>query len=212
MLALSSSAATSFVPQFARTNTITMAADSFDPAAFAKGLPGATAPLGFFDPLGFCGGEASESRVRFLREAEVKHGRVAMLAALGFLVGENFHPLFGGEINVPSYVAFQATPLQDYWKWVVAVIGLIEIGSVNTLYFPLAIQWRDGKRNVFFRPWQTRESHSPGDLGFDPLGWKPAEAEDLKMMQAKELNNGRAAMVGIAGMVAQELVSGGKLF
>jgi hypothetical protein len=30
-------------------------------------------------------------------------------------------------------------------------------------------------------------------------------------MQSKELNNGRTAMIGIAGMVAQELASGAKL-
>merc|ERR1712224_800128 len=34
----------------------------------------------------------------FYREVELKHGRVAMLAALGFLVGEQYHPLFGGDI------------------------------------------------------------------------------------------------------------------
>ena len=31
-------------------------------------------------------------------------------------------------------------------------------------------------------------------------------------MQTKELNNGRLSMIGVAGMVAQELVSGEKLF
>ena len=38
--------------------------------------------------------------MKFYREVELKHGRVAMLASLGFLVGEQFHPLFGGDINV----------------------------------------------------------------------------------------------------------------
>ena len=51
----------------------------------------------------------------------------------------------------------------------------------------------------------------PGDLGFDPLGLKPTNDKDLKSMATKELNNGRLAMVGIAGMVAQELVSGMKI-
>ena len=31
-------------------------------------------------------------------------------------------------------------------------------------------------------------------------------------METKELNHGRAAMIGIAGMVAQELATGAKLF
>ena len=51
----------------------------------------------------------------------------------------------------------------------------------------------------------------PGDLGFDPLGLKPTNDKDLKSMATKELNNGRLAMIGIAGMVAQELVSGMKI-
>lgn len=68
-------------------------------------------PLGFFDPAGFSK-EASEGRIKFYREVEIKHGRVAMLAALGFPIAEIYHPLFGGDIDVPSYVAFQETPLQ----------------------------------------------------------------------------------------------------
>merc|ERR1712127_141311 len=50
-------------------------------------MPGALAPMGFFDPLGFAA-KADEQTLRCYREAEVTHGRVAMLAVLGFLVGE----------------------------------------------------------------------------------------------------------------------------
>ena len=51
-----------------------------------------------------------------------------MLAALGILVGENFHPLFGGNIDVPAYVAFQQTPLEKFWFAVVALeLSLIHI-------------------------------------------------------------------------------------
>merc|ERR1712087_723027 len=103
-------------------------------------------PLGYFDPLGFSTGDASEGKIRFYREAELKHGRVAMLASLGFLVGEQFHPLFGGDIDVPSYIAFQETPLQPAWQAVLYVIGAIELFSVATFKFPIAIEWRDGKR------------------------------------------------------------------
>jgi len=78
-----------------------------------KDMAGITAPLGFFDPVGFSN-DASENKIRFYREVELKHGRVAMLAALGFLVGEQFHPLWGGNIDVPSYIAFQETPLQPF--------------------------------------------------------------------------------------------------
>ena len=179
-------------------------------ALSAKDLPGVTAPLDYFDPLGFCNG-VDEGRIRFYREVEVKHGRVAMLAALGFVVGENFHPLFGGNIDVPSYIAFQQTPLQEFWRYVMFAIGLLELVSVSSFEFPVAIEWSDGQRRVFPRLWQVRASHKLGDFGFDPMGLKPTTEAELKAMQSKELNNGRAAMIGIAGMVAQELASGAKL-
>ena len=38
------------------------------------------------------------------------------------------------------------------------------------------------------------------------------DPKKFKDMQTKEINNGRLAMIGIAGMVAQELVTGAKLF
>merc|ERR1719305_1407577 len=97
----------------------------------AKQMAGVTAPLGFFDPVGFCSAEGiTEGKLCFYREVELKHGRVAMLASLGFLIGEQFHPLWGGNIDVPSYIAFQQTPLQTFWPAVVAAIAVPEIFSV----------------------------------------------------------------------------------
>ena len=52
-----------------------------------------------------------------------------------------------------------------------------------------------------------REMYYPGDLGFDPLGLKPTDAAGFAKMQTKELQNGRLAMLGVAGMCAQELVN-----
>ena len=51
-----------------------------------------------------------------------------------------------------------------------------------------------------------------GELKFDPLGFKPKDAVKLKEMQTKEINNGRLAMIGMAGLVVQELISGNKIF
>lgn len=66
------------------------------PLEIMKSMPGITGPLDFFDPLGYCSADdVTEGKVRFYREAELKHGRVAMLAAFGFALGEQFHPLFG---------------------------------------------------------------------------------------------------------------------
>ena len=57
-----------------------------------------------------------------------------------------------------------------------------------------------------------REGDLPGDLGFDPMGLKPKGEAELLAMQNKELNNGRLAMLAIAGMTAQELVTGQQNF
>merc|ERR1712224_875367 len=159
-------------------------------------MGGITGPLGFFDPIGYAA-TTPQGKIAFYREVEVKHGRVAMLAALGFLVGENFHPLFGGDIDVPAIYAFQETPLQAFWPAVVAAIAIPEIFSVFTFNEP-SDYFKDGP--------------VAGDLGFDPLGLKPKDPEEFKEMQTKELNNGRLAMIAAAGMIAQELATGQKLF
>eukprot|EP00970_Alexandrium_tamarense_P010408 scaffold2107_cov192-Alexandrium_tamarense.AAC.35 len=52
----------------------------------------------------------------------------------------------------------------------------------------------------------------PGDVGFDPLGLKPKDADEFATMATKELQNGRLAMLGAAGMIAQELTNGEEIF
>ena len=171
----------------------------FNSEVFAQSLAGIAGPFGFFDPAGFTK-DKSEGKIRFLREVELKHSRVAMLASVGFLVAEKFHPLFGGNIDVPSYIAFQETPLQTFWPAVVMLIAVAEVFSVFTFENPFGGE-----------PWAISKDHMPGDLGFDPLGLKPTNTVELKEMQTKELNNGRLAMIAVAGMVGQELASGAKL-
>merc|ERR1719443_1253070 len=165
-------------------------------------LAGITAPLGFFDPIGLST-TVTGGKLLFYREVELKHGRVAMLAALGILVGEQFHPLFGGDIDVPAAFAFQQTPLEAFWPAVVAAIAIPEIYSVFSFKEP-------GLKSA--NQWTIREDHEPGNLGFDPLGLKPTDPNELKEMQTKELNNGRLAMIATAGMIAQELATGQKIF
>jgi len=165
-----------------------------------KEMSGITGPLGFFDPAGFSNG-ISDGRLRFYREVELKHGRLGMLAALGFLVAEQWHPLFGGDIDVPSYLAFQQTPLETFWGLVVGSIAIAEIYSVFTFNNPAGGE-----------PWSIREDHKEGDYLFDPLNLAPTDPEEFKQMRNKELNNGRLAMLAAAGMISQELVTGQKLF
>lgn len=167
-------------------------------------LAGITAPTGYFDPLGLAT-TVTGGKLLFYREVELKHGRVAMLAALGMVVGEQYHPLFGGDIDVPSYIAFQQTPLENFWPAVVTAIAIPEIFSVFNFQEP----FRSGQ---YGEMWAMKEDHVPGDLGFDPLGLKPTDPKELKDMQAKELNNGRIAMIAAAGMIAQEIATGQKMF
>merc|ERR1719214_579376 len=163
-------------------------------------MAGISPPLGYFDPLGFST-TVTGGKLLFHREVELKHGRVAMLASLGMLVGEQFHPLFGGDIDVPAYIAFQETPLENFWPAVVAAIAIPEIFSV--------FQFQDPSKG---ETWAMKEDHLPGDMGFDPLGLKPTDPQKFKEMQSKEINNGRLAMIAAAGMIAQEIATGQKLF
>jgi len=175
---------------------------------------GISGPFGFFDPLNFAvdvaglpnysptNTKASEDRldrVKYYREAELKHGRVAMLAAFGFPVAEQFHPLFGGNINVPSYIAFQQTPLQTFWPLVLLAVGSCEILSIFAFEDPAEGGW-----------WTLKKNHIPGN--YMDISAPSMTSMEKKEMQTKELNNGRLAMIGIAGMVVQELVTGEKLF
>merc|ERR1712187_849614 len=78
------------------------------------GMSNAKDMVGAMPPLGFWG------RLAFFREAELKRGRVCMLASLGFIVSEKFHPFFGGNIEGPALKQFQAVELTRFWPAVLA--------------------------------------------------------------------------------------------
>jgi len=59
----------------------------------AQDLVGQTLPLNFWDPLNLSV-NIPEGQIVFYREAELKHGRVAMLAAVGIIGAEKLHPWF----------------------------------------------------------------------------------------------------------------------
>lgn len=178
------------------------AAPAAAPPVFCGGLAGSTAPLGQFDPSGALQG-ADDNKIRLFREAELTHGRVSMLAVLGFFVGENFNPLFGGSITGPAINHFQQVP-PLFWTMTVFGIGLAEA-------YRLTLGWNNPTEPNAL-PWTLKDSYTPGDLGFDPLGLKPSGEKEFIRVQNKELNNGRLAMIAIAGLVAQELVTGEQVF
>merc|ERR1712228_219129 len=121
-------------------------------AEFCYGLPGNIAPAGDFDPANLLEG-ASKGQVYRYREAELTHGRVGMLAAAGFLVQENFHPLFtaGGG---PAINQIPKLPPM-LWFWMGLGIAIAE-------------RWRitKGWENPYENPdnMQTlKPEYSPGD-------------------------------------------------
>ena len=168
---------------------------------FAWGLPGALDPVGNFDPAGFADGCTLDEMKRY-REAEITHGRVSMLAVIGFLVGENFHPLFGLDgkeiLGIQSLTEVRQV-FPEFFELLAIVIGVAELGRALTGW--KSPQDRSGLSFL-------NEEYYPGDINFDPLGLKPEDPAEFREMATKEIQNGRLAMLAIAGFVAQELVDG----
>ena len=171
----------------------TVAADT----DFCYGLPGNIAPAGNFDPANLLEGKSKSEVMRF-REAEITHGRVGMLAAAGFLVQENFHPLFSGD----GGPAIEQIPQLPPWVWFVMTLGIgiaeasrIQAGWANPYENPANVQ-------------ALKPDYMPGDLQFDPLGLRPSDPAELREMQEKELSHGRLGMLAAAGFIAQEVATG----
>merc|ERR1719453_762300 len=129
------------------------------------------------------------------------------MAALGYLVQENFHPIFSVDAGVDGPVIRQLDTVLSFEN---GQLG----GSVllMAIFFSEMYRARTGWVEPDVEMRSLRENYLPGDLGFDPLGLKPKEEAELLKMQNKELNNGRLAMIAIAGMTADELVTGSQPF
>jgi len=142
-----------------------------------------------FDPIGFA--ERSPEWVPWFREAELKHGRAAMLATVGFVVPEF--------IRVPGdQFSFESVPsvIEAHDKLPSSMILIFgAISFVEACCFPALANLNGYDR-------------MPGDFGFDPLGLYPADPELQKERQLQELKNGRLAMCAIGGFVAQAAITG----
>jgi hypothetical protein len=159
------------------------------------GLPGAVAPLGYFDPVGFCSkGTTTLENVKRIRESEVMHGRVAMMATVGYLIGESTPTPFGITGPANDQLAQVPTPL----------FGLLTFGIAIAEAYRATKGWVEPGSDSLF---MLRDNYYPGDLGFDPLGMKPKNKKDFDSAATKELSNGRLAMIGVAGICVQELIN-----
>lgn len=155
---------------------------------------GVQPPLGFFDPLGLLksGDQATFDRLRYV---EVKHGRIAQLAFLGYLTTWTGARL-PGDIDL-SGTKFSDIPAGFAAITTISVSGIAQIvGFIGMLEVGL---------------WKQDESSFPGDFGAStvPVGFlgNPSEEEKYKL-RAQELNQGRAAMMGILGCMVHEQLDG----
>jgi hypothetical protein len=151
---------------------------------------GAITPLGFFDPLGLVK-DGDQEKFDRLRLVEIKHGRISMLAVVGYLVQEAGYRLPGNIdlsglkfADVPNgYAAFETISYAGKLQ-IVAFIGLLEV-----------LVMRDFVGGEF-----------PGDLrnNYIDFGWDSFDESTKLRKRAIELNQGRAAMMGILALMVHE--------
>lgn len=165
----------------------TLAGDvGFDPAGFTNNLP---------KPW-LIGGEGQS--LKWYREAEIVHGRVAMLAVIGFLFPSYYHFAGNPEVGVAAdafaelnpYKALTTVPAEGLWQITLVIFG-IELARIKRV---------------------IRGDKQPGDLGlgqtgFNPFGFDYSEEEYFEK-QVQEIKHGRLAMFGSLGMLLQAKVSG----
>ena len=167
-------------------------------AEMSKSVPFLTAPKNTagwvgdvgFDPLGL----SEYFDMKWLRESEIKHGRMSMLATVGFVV-QQF-------VTLPG-----VTPVADSNL----APGVAGISPMMQIFFGIGCaEWISNNGKVTTEDMFEDPSRVPGDLGFDPMGFKTKY--DQEDMQLKEIKNGRLAMLAIGGMIHHNWITGDPLF
>jgi hypothetical protein len=164
----------------------------------------------YWDPLNLVDvglyGKTGEASIQFLRESEIKHGRVAMAAFVGYIVQSNFvfpwplttsgtaHP--GTDLSPPEQ--FDALPLAS---------KLQIIGFVGFLEWFWAFNKTD-KVGAYPSLKGALPHPVPFDL-FDPFQFSKNRSADAKARGLlAEINNGRLAMIGIFGFLSAQTIPG----
>ena len=145
-----------------------------------------------FDPFRF----SDFVPMDFLREAELKHGRMCQLAIVGFAavdLGFRIYPLPEAYEGLTSLTAHDALVKYGAMGQLFLFLGLAEIiGSVAL------IQMLQGS------------GREPGDFGLDPVGFLKGKSEaEIDDMKLKEITHCRLAMCAFSGMVTQAVLTQG---
>eukprot|EP01040_Poterioochromonas_malhamensis_P012595 gene12595-13786_t len=151
-----------------------------------KNLKGYAGDAGF-DPVGF----SNLLDIRWLRESELKHCRIAMLGVVGWIVSEFVQ--LPGEIHAVSPVAAHDVAVKSGALYQVLLwTSILEIFSTKAIIETLQGSGRE-----------------PGDFKFDPLKFSEGKSAAVKADYAlKELKNGRLAMLAFGGIVTQAVLTG----
>merc|ERR1711982_236277 len=159
---------------------------------------GVQPPLGFFDPLGLLN-DADQERFDRLRYVELKHGRISQLAFLGNIITR-------AGIYLPGDIDKSGTAFSSIGNGWAAISGPNAIPQAGLIQLILLVGFLElgVMKNI------TGEGEFPGDLrnGFIDYGWDSFDEETKLQKRAIELNNGRAAMFGILGLMVHEQLGG----
>jgi hypothetical protein len=159
---------------------------------------------GVWDPLNLATA-GSDRTLKFFRHAEIKHGRVAMAAMVGFLVHIN-HITFPGQIG--QGVTFESlSQMGPFEAWSgLPMWGQAQIiAAIGGLEFASECRNPDGHYML---------GGTPGDLKFlrvlwDPMGFTDKlSPEELERKRNAELKNGRLAMIGMLSIITSINIPG----
>ena len=110
-----------------------------------------------------------------------------MLASVGYLVGESFHPLFGGEVTgaANTHLAQVQEIAPSFFFALAVAIGISETTRALIGWVPpvtaMTSNYEKGERGAFGA--LLRDIYYPGDIGFDPLGLKPSDPKEFAEIQ-----------------------------
>ena len=163
-----------------------------------EGELGAQDPLGFYDPLNLVA-DGDEAKFNRLRYVELKHGRIAMLAFLGQITTR-------AGLHLPFSIDLEGNSFDSFPDGYAAISGPDAIPSAGVGQIVLFI----GILELFVLKDVTGDGEFPGDFrnGALDFGWDDFGPKTKLRKRAIELNNGRAAMMGILGLMMHEQIDG----